>query len=897
VTPAKGTKLSQYRLEEKIGAGGMGEVWKAVDTSLDRSVAVKILPEALSDDAHRLARFEREAKVLASLNHPNIAVVHGLHRAEGIHFLAMELVGGNDLSQRLVRGPLPIEEAVAIARQVAEALEAAHESGIVHRDLKPANIQVTPEGKVKVLDFGLAKAFDQEPGSAQGAVSLSPTMTAAATQAGVILGTAAYMSPEQARGRAVDRRADIWAFGCVLYEMLAGKRLFEGDTVSDILAAVLRSDPDWGALPAATPPAIRALLRWCLEKDPRRRLQAIGDARIALDGMLPAQEGPLPGTDVRPAPASRFRERLAWAVAAVLAVASVGVVLLSRPRPGPAAVVTRSLIAPPAGTQFDFAGDHSGSLSISPDGRHVTFSVMSPTGDTSLWIRPSDSFEAHPLPGTRSATWPFWSPDSQYIAFFAEGKLKRIDLAGSPPIAICDARDGRGGSWGREGVIVFSPDTTSGIYSVAATGGTPQAQTALDKARGETTHRWPAFLPDGRHFLFMAGTHSQGIRSEANAVYVAEIGKPGSRRLLLARSNVEYSSGHLLYVRDRVLLAQPFDPDRLELRGEPLPLAEGVAHQQDYFRAVFAVSENGVLVFMTGTTTSGSRLTWYGRDGKPVQRVADLDSYDRIALSPEGKRVAFTLVDAESGLKDVWVLDLLRGVRTRLTFGASGAGFVGKDAPIWSPDGTRIAYTVTALVDDLFVRPAAGGDEQPLLRTKSDKRPTDWSQDGRILVFDQQGATPNSKYGVWVWPFDGKTEPRPFVDSEFNERGGRLSPDGRWMLYSSDESGRFELYVAPYPGPGGKWQISAAGAVTGWWTLGGKEIVFATPDRSMMSVTVRASGATFEVDAPKLLFTEPLMVDGTVTPDGRRFLLGVRPEADQDLPLTLVTSWPAGLKR
>src|SRR5262245_21506803 len=465
VTPRKGTRLSQYSLEEKIGAGGMGEVWKAVDTTLDRSVAVKLLPEAFSDDAHRLARFEREAKILASLNHPNIAMVHGLHSADGIHFLAMELVGGEDLSQRLQRGPLPIEEAMAIAHQVAEALEAAHDSGVVHRDLNAANIQVTREGKVTVLDFGLAKAFDQEPGSGQVSASISPTMTAAASLAGVILGTAAYMSPEQARGRAVDRRADIWAFGCVLYEMLAGKRLFEGETISDTLAAVLRSEPDWAALPAATPPTIRALLRWCLEKDPKKRLQAIGDARIAIDGMLPVQEGPAPGPG-KDGSAARLRERLAWSLAAILAVASVASLLMNRPAPAPAGIETRALVEPPDGTRFDFAAERSGSLSLSPDGRQITFSVHSPTGDTSLWIRPVDSFEGHALPGTKSAMWPFWSPDGRYIGFFAEGKMKRIDLAGSPPIAICDAKDGRGGSWSRDGIILFAPNPNSGIFSV-----------------------------------------------------------------------------------------------------------------------------------------------------------------------------------------------------------------------------------------------------------------------------------------------------------------------------------------------------------------------------------------------------------------------------------------------
>jgi Tol biopolymer transport system component len=607
--------------------------------------------------------------------------------------------------------------------------------------------------------------------------------------------------------------------------------------------------------------------------------------------MLPVQEGAAAGAERAGAAASRIRERLAWSLAAILAAASVAL-LLHRPVAAPVGIETRALIAPPAGTRFDFAAERSGSLSISPDGRQITFSVQSPTGDTSLWIRPVDSLEGRALPGTKSATWPFWSPDGRYIAFFADGKMKKIDLAGSPPIAICDAKDGRGGSWGRDGIILFTPNPNTGIFSVPAAGGTPQQQTTLDEAHGETTHRWSTFLPDGRHFLYMAGTHDQGVRSEINAVYVAELGKPGSRRLLLGRSNVAYASGHLLYVRDRVLLAQPFDPDRLELSGEPVPLADGVAYEQVYFRGVDAVSENGLLVFMRGTTTSGSRLAWYGRDGKPVGKATDLGTYEQVALSPEGNRVAFTLADPDSGTKDIWILDLLRGVRSRLTFGASN-----EFAPTWSPDGTRIVYGVSSLVDNLFVRPAGGGDEQPFLTTKSDKRPTDWSRDGRILIFNHLEATPNNKNGVWVWPVVDKADPRPFVDTEFNETDGRLSPDGRWMLYASDESGRYELYVAPFPGPGGKWQVSAAGVITGWWTLGGKEIIYAAPDLTIRSVTVRATGATFEADAPRLLFPEPLMVDGTVTPDGRRFLLAVRPETDQNLPVTLVTNWMSGLRR
>jgi serine/threonine protein kinase len=889
--PAAGEMLSHYRLEEPIGAGGMGEVWKATDTALDRSVAVKFLPEAFSEDPLRQARFEREAKLLASLNHPNIAVIHGLHHAGGIYFLAMELVTGQDLAQKIHRGAIPIDEALAFTRQVAEGLEAAHDSGVIHRDLKPANIQVTPDGKVKILDFGLAKAFEADPGSSQAAISLSPTMTAAATMAGVILGTAAYMSPEQARGRPVDRRADIWAFGCVLYEMLAGRRLFDGETVSDTLAGVLKSEPDWTALPEGTPPGIRKLLRRCLVKDPRQRLQAIGDARIAIEEALARPDA----TDDLPAPAPlargpRTRERLAWLLTAVMAGLCV-VLALGRKPAAPEPAVVRTSINPPAKARFDFGLEKSGALSISPDGRHVTFSLQTGSGERSLWIRSLDSLESRPLAGTKNGNWPFWSPDSQQIAFFADGKLKRIDLTGSPAVTICEARDGRSGDWNRDGVIIFSPNAIAPIHTVPAAGGQPQPVTKLDEAHGETTQRWATFLPDGRHFLYMAGIHNAGVMNETNAIYLAELGKEGRRRLLLARSNVVYAAGHLLYVRDHVLLAQPFDADRLELTGDASPLGEDIQYDAGFFRAVFAVSETGAVVYGTGATTSGSRLTWFGRDGKEVAKVGDLASYDNLALSPDAKRVAFTLTDTDSGSTDIWIQDLARGVRSRLTFGPFR-----QITPMWSTDGQQIAYTVSSIVDNLFIRPANGGKEEELLRSDHDKVATDWSRDGRYLVYSQMDTTPTSRSGVFVLPLADRTNPRPFVDTEFNEQHGRLSPDGRWMLYTSDESGRDEVYVAPFPGPGGKWQVSLAGGTIGWWVRGGAEIDYLAPDHTMMSVAVRTTGAAFEADTPRLLFHAPLAVSIDVTSDGQRFLMGVRPEDEQSPPLTLVTNWPAGLK-
>ena len=890
-----GTRLGPYEISGLLGAGGMGEVYRARDTKLQREVAVKVLPEDVTSNAERLGRFRREAHLLAALNHPNIAAIYGLEDSGPRLALVMELVEGPTLREQLARGPLPVGEALPMAQQIAEGLEYAHERGIIHRDLKPANIKITPEGKMKVLDFGLGKAFAPREASPEGASedpTQSPTLTAPATRSGVILGTAAYMAPEQARGRRVDRRADIWSFGCVLYEMLTGRRAFQGETVSDTLAGILKTEPDWAALPEGTPPRIWTLLRRCLVKDPRQRLQAIGDARIAIEEVLVTPDQAVD----QPAPAPRARklgarESLAWLLAAAMAGLCI-VLALGRKPAGPEPLVVRSSITPPDRARFDFGQDRSGSLSISPDGRHVTFALQTPGGERSLWIRSFDSMEARPLPGTKSGNWPFWSPDSQQIVFFAGGRLKRIDLAGSPAIAVCEATDGRTGSWSRDGVIIFSPSPASAIFSAPAAGGQAQPVTSLDESHGETTHRWATFLPDGQHFLYMAGSAGAGLMNEANAIYLAELGKEGRRRLLLARSNVAYAAGNLLYVRDRILLAQPFDANGLELTGEPSPIAEDIQYLPGWFRAVFAVSGSGAIVYRTGAAFSPSRLTLVGRDGKEMSKVTDFAQYESPpALSPDGKRVAFSPLDPDTGVGDIWLQDLIGGTRSRLTFGSTSEFY-----PIWSPDGQHIVYNVTPRRDTLFIRPVNGGKEEVLLGSERFKEATDWSRDGRHIVFNQYDTTPKSRSGVWVLPLADRTNARPFVDTEFNEQGGRLSPDGRWMLYTSDDSGRDEIYVAPFPGVGGKWVVSVAGGTSGWWSRGGAEIVYLDPDLTLMSVVVQTTGAAFAADTPRPLFRVPLAVSVDVASDGQRFLIGSRSEGEQDPPLTLVTNWPAALK-
>jgi Tol biopolymer transport system component len=554
--------------------------------------------------------------------------------------------------------------------------------------------------------------------------------------------------------------------------------------------------------------------------------------------------------------------------------------------------MVRSSILAPIHTRYDFAQEKSGSLSMSPDGRHMTFSLQTPDGDTSLWIRSLDSVEARPLPGTKGGTWPFWSPDSLQVAFFADGKLKRVDLAGSPAITICDARDGRGGDWNRDGLILLAPFFNSPIFSVPASGGTPRQITQIDdQVAKETTHRWPRFLPDGRHFLYVAGTHTGGIESDSNAIHLAEIGKPGRRRLLPARSNVTYTSGHLLYVRDRVLLAQPFDPVGLEMIGDPVPIAEGLATETFFFRVLFAASESGDVVFRAGPQAADAHLTWFGRDGKEIAKLGEPGSFQQVVLSPDGRRAAYTQIEGDSAVGDIWIIDLARGVRSRLTF---EPGY--KIAPRWSSDGQQIVYTVAALHDDLFLRNSGGGERQDLLRSDADKQATDWSRDGRYLAYNQVDST-SSSTGVWILPLAEKDKPRPFVDAEANERDGRFSPDGRWMLYTSDESGRNQIYVAPFPGPGATWQVSTGGSSSAWWTQGGKEIVYMSPDLTFWSLAVHAAAGTFEVDPPRRLFRAPQAIGGDVTPDGQKFLIAIRSEEDEEQPVTLVTNWPAGLKR
>ena len=883
-----GTNLAHYRITAALGAGGMGEVWRAEDTRLGREVALKLLPADFAADPERLARFEREAKLLASLNHPNIATLHALEHLEGRHVLVMELVEGEGLDERIARGPIAVDEAIAIALQIAEGLEAAHEKGIVHRDLKPANVRIRPDGTVKVLDFGLAKAWESE--HAESNLSLSPTITARHTRAGVILGTAAYMAPEQAAGVGADGRADIWAFGVVLWEMLTGHHLFDGETVSHVLASVLKDQVDLEALPSGVPSRIRDLIERCLRKKPRRRLQAIGDARILLEEYLADPEGfePQigPAAAVAAAP-SRTRRVLPWAAAGVLAVilaATLGVLVMRRP--APARVVRFDITAPEALSEV-------GAPKLSPDGRAIAFNATDAKGVTQIWLRSLDDLEPRPLPGTDGATRPFWSPDSRYLGFVAGGKLKKVPLAGGPPQTLADTPTGSDGSWSTTGMILFDGQSNDPILKVPATGGTPQPAVSADASSGVTSVAWPQFLPDGKHFLYVADATGGGQRH----LMVASLdGKEAPRKLLEVESLVQYAPpGYLLYVRESSLLAQPFDPVACEARGEAVPLAEQLG-TTSVGLADFSASDNGTLVYRSGWTAR-RRLVWVDRSGAEQGDADEPAVYREMSLAPDGRRLAVTITDSRSDNSDIWLRDLERGVTSRFTFDAA------RDfAPVWSPDGATIVFTSTR--DDttaLYTKSALGGGSPTLLfKSEGALSAQDWSRDGRFILLNRMGET--TGFDIWALAVSGPDAGKatPLVESQFTEVRPAFSPDGRWFVYQSNESGRYEIYVQPFSGPGGKWQVSTDGGEEPIWSGDGKEILYLTPGGKLMAVPV-TTGVTFTAGRPTPLLSvrlAPIVIRNrwVASRDGRRFLF-LEPEgAARTVPMTVVMNWAEALK-
>jgi serine/threonine protein kinase/Tol biopolymer transport system component len=921
-----GTTLAHYRVTAALGAGGMGEVWRAEDTKLGREVALKVLPEEFAQDPDRMARFEREAKVLASLNHPNIATLYGLETAvpsgtetetetgtgqnsklktqnsklpadagpgpkpqvpSPTTFLAMELVEGEDLSERIKRGPVPVEEAVAIALQIAEALEAAHEAGIVHRDLKPANIKLRPDGTVKVLDFGLAKAWETNHGDSS--LSLSPTVTNHATAAGLILGTAAYMSPEQAAGIAADRRADNWAFGVVLWEMLTGHKLFEGETVSHVLASVLKDEVDLDELPADTPWKLRELISRCLKKKPKQRLQAIGDARIVLEDDL-ADPGSVAVPEAEVSMSVRrsasLMRSLTLGLAAVLATAA-GVAFFMRQ---PAPRVTQSFVLAPA--HGHIRADQG--LALSPDGTILAF-LAEESGITKLWIRAMDSLAAQPLEGTENAQLPFWSPDGRHLGFFSDGKLKRIPVVGGAARSLADALEPRGGAWGTDDRIIYSPDYRDGLWGISASGGEPRRVTELDSQRREKSHRWPVFLPDGRHILFLAQTDEGGSSSDQSSIEALALADGRRTRILDANSSMAYTPrGGLLFWRGGSLFAQSFDLQQLVVEGEPAQVAEDVDYTQNE-RAVFTVSQEGTLVYHRGSGVSQpASLEWYSRAGELQSEAAPLGSYRHIRLAPDGRRLAYT-----EGLT-VWVRDLVRGTASRVTHDDED-----HLNPVWSPDGNWVAFTTNRTAgSEVRKKLASGlGDEELIVTLDQVANVRAWSPDGRYLAFEAIG--PGTEWDCWLYSFE-EDAVRPVVQTRYTDSAPAFSPDSRWLAYLSTESGRSEIYVVPVDDQSRKWQVSTEGGRYPVWSPSGGEIFFADLENRLMAVPVQ--GATdLEIGIPRVLFRLPeqptpfgafTFAGFAVAPDGQRFLVHHSPEKGRTSDsLILVQNWNEMIRR
>jgi serine/threonine protein kinase len=880
-----GRQFGVYLVRERIGVGGMGEVYRARDTSLGRDVAIKVLPPIFTSDSERLARFEHEARVLATINHPNIATIHGIERADGVHALVLELVEGDTLDERLQyvasgfsrtsphRGPgLPLADALAIARQIAEALEAAHEKGIIHRDLKPANIKIRPDGVVKVLDFGLAKAIA---GDVPGAdVSHSPTISIGRTGDGVLLGTAAYMSPEQAQGKPVDRRADIWAFGVVLFEMVSGRRGFTGDTTVEVLSNVLKTEPDWTALPPATPTALRSLLRRCLQKDPTRRLRDVADARFEIEEAVNAPQD-LPFI---PQSAPRTGERWGWVAAVLVVAAAVGASgwFVGRSTRGESEL-RLEITTPPTSDPT--------SLAISPDGRRVVF-VATSDGKPQLWVRVLDAVSARPLAGTEGSTLPFWSPDSGSVGFYANGQLKRVDVDdGTVRTLLTDPQGGiRGGAWNRNGTILFA-EMDAPLSEISAEGG--ERMPVTETTAQMPTMWFPQFMPDDRHFLFY-------VTGPAAGIYVGQLGsRDAPRRIIGGVQFATYApaSGHLLFVRDGTLFAQAFDPERLELSGSPVTLADRIVIHES--GAALSASATGPIVYRTVGANVPRELVWFDRSGKEIERVAGsaVTARGDVSLFGDGRRVAYPQIARGQTTADIWLLDLNRGVSSRLTSDPDYDIF-----PVWSPDGQRIAFSSRRNGTwDLYLKTTNGtGNDELLVGTdRYEVSQGDWSPDGRFILY---GIQATSSFDVHAVRPDGDRRPFAVVETPAEEGLARFSPDGRWISYESNESGRTEIQVQQFPVPKGKTQVSRDGGTQGLWRGDGKELFYLAPGNQLMAVPIELDSArgVADVGTAKPLFTLrlPPTLGGwqyAVSRDGQRFLVDALPEVT--VPISVILNW------
>ncbi len=877
-----GSRLGPYEVIAPLGAGGMGEVYRARDERLGREVALKFLPEEFFEDKERAARFEREARLLATLNHPGIATVHSFEEVVGRHILVMELVEGEDLAERIARGPIPVDEALPIARQIAEALEAAHERGIIHRDLKPANVKLAPDGRVKLLDFGLAKALEAQTTSGSAPqITQSPTITARATAAGVILGTAAYMSPEQARGKAVDKRTDVWAFGCVLFEMLAGKRIFEGDTVSDVLAAVLRQEIDFKALPPETPRGISRLLRHCLERDPRKRLHDVGDARIEIDDAVESPAERPAFSAPPPAAIRRVLRFLPWLVATGLAL--VAVFFLRRASSGAGNIVHLSLNVPEGVSLDPDVQAQAQFLAISPDGRRIAFRARSGE-DRRLFLRDLSRENAEPVPGTEGGDEPFFSPDGEWLGFVAGGKLKKTALRGGTPVTLAAAALIRGAAWGDDGTIVFAPTVNAPLFRIPAAGGEPRPLTVLDAAAQERTHRWPEVLPGAKMVLFTVGTADKpGDYDEARIDAISLT--TGKRHVVYRGASLACYAppGHLLLARHGDLLAVPFDMDTAQVHGTPAPVLQGVSGDSRSGIAFFGAARTGALAYAVGLSAQGiPEIVWLDRAGRREPTGIPPGIYTSVRLSPNGQKLAYPEGPAAGARSDVWIADLSHGGQFQLT--SSGRAH----SPCWTPDGASLVYATPNGDAILRQRADGGGGAEILWKSSQLVRITtdSFAPDGSALLFTLTGLP--SRTDIFLLPLSGERRARTLIATPDAETGGMISPNGHWLAYTGEYESGQQVYIQPFPSLAGRWQVSRRGGAAPRWSRDGKELFFVSGEE-VFAVPIQQA-PTFSPGEPQPLFRidRPGSSEWSdiydVTPDGKRFIVLVRQKDSTKAP-------------
>ncbi len=895
-----GETISHYRILEELGRGGMGVVYKAEDTKLDRTVALKFLPSHLSSSEQEKARFIQEAKAASALNHPNVCTIFAIEEHDGQLFIAMEFVDGQTLREKCVS--VNFKQAIDIGIQIADGLTAAHEKGIVHRDIKPENIMIRKDGIAQIMDFGLAK------------LRASGSKITRLTKEGSTVGTAGYMSPEQVQGQDADHRSDIFSYGVLLYELLTGQLPFKGVHETALAYEIVNVDPPpMSALKPELDPNLDAIVLQCLEKDPRERNQSIAQvsldlkryrresgrqkmSRITAAGpvRLPSQPPNEVATSVAQPPSGlrqvigRRMTWIPWGVAILCFLLLTALALIHFRETLPEVQSINASITPPPGSSFN--NTIGGHMAMSPDGSMLALVATDSAGNTSLWARPLNSALARHFPETDGAQFPFWSPDNKFIAFFAAGKLKKVLASGGPPVALCDAPNGRGGTWNQDGVIVFAPTFDfTGLQKVFAAGGVPVSATHLDTTRNESNHRWPHFLPDGKHFIYT----TQGARRSSEYVgsmFVSSLDGSIDKLLIRASSNMAYSRGYLLYVRQKSVVAQPFDLATLELFGDATPVVGKVEFSGDKSRGVFSVSNNGILTFQTPGNNAGL-LSLCDRAGKKLRDVVGHAMSNGARLSPDGTKIALDSPDPESNFSDIWLYDIARMISTRVTFDPSAEW-----QPIWSPDGKRVVYSTDRQGSGLYMKNSDGTEsEQVLLKSLSTTSPLDWSPDGRAIIY----LTINESTGLdlMVLPLEGKREPIPFANTKFSENNARISPDGHWVVYDSDESGKSEIYARPFPSGGGKWQISSSGGGFPMWSPDGHEVFYNGSAGVLMAVEVKAAGSAFTASTPKRLFEVPRCTILDISKDGRQFLVEAITGAEAYKPITLVTNWDKELEK